>query len=147
MNNLANTLGMLSRERKLTQVDVSRRSGIPQSQISRWISGAQRSITDGHLQALSERVFTRRMDRARILKARMLDVCTGPAAGHVDVVINIGPEDDGKGDAKPSQKLPTKVEESFATLRTACATDPELRAIIQSLARRFKQSKHQAHKS
>ena len=137
MSYLANVLEELREEKKLSQSDISKLSGIPQPQISRWINGEQDWISNDDLDKLSKTVFSNRMQQARLLQARLMDLCIGPAKDMVE--ISIGSSTALREDTTSYKtKLPPKDERAIALIVENMSTDRKLRDMVLALASYYK---------
>ena len=138
MSYLANVLEELRDEKKLSQSDISKLSGIPQPQISRWINGEQDWISNDDLDKFSRTVFANRMEQARLLRARLMDLCIGPAKDMVEISIG-SPARAMREEPPPYKtKLPPKDERAIALIAEHMSTDRKLRDMILGIAGYYK---------
>lgn len=133
MSYLATVLEELREANGLTQSAVSKLSGIPQSQVSRWINGELGSISDDDLIRLSK-VFPKRNEQAQLLRARLMDLCSGPAKDMIEVSITNGTPSLAEDSVPYKTKLPPKDEKALALLREHMSIDRKLRDMVLALA-------------
>lgn len=144
MSYLSTELASVLARRNLKAADLARRSGLSQSMVSRYLNGEQIYISDEDLEKLLIALTDEAQDRARIIAARMRDVCVGP--GSELIRLQIGDKNkplvlhDG-GPMEYQTALPPKVEEAIRVIREAIPRDPDLRDIVMSLARRSQKNK------
>ena len=86
-NHFADELERLLSDKKLSQVDVSSRSSISQSQISKWLRGEQNSINSEQMEALVTAITNDPQEQAAIVRAHLLDEKFGPGANLVEVIV------------------------------------------------------------
>ena len=137
MSYLSTELASILARRKLKGVDLARRSGLSQSMVSRYLNGEQVYISDDDLEKLLIALTDDGNDRARIIAARMRDVCVGPGSEQIKIQIGSGPLIQKNAPLHYETNLPPKVEDALRAIREAIPRDPDLRDIIISLARRL----------
>lgn len=136
MSHFATALNDLMEDAKpenLSQAELSRRSGIPGPQISRWINIPNQYVSDEDFQRLC-RVFTKPSDQANLLRARLLDlISTVDVPGKSLVDIQIGQT--AREESIPYiTKLPPKIDRDVQTIIEHIAKDRLVRDMIASLA-------------
>lgn len=135
MSNFATALDALMVQKNLNQAELSRLSGIPQAQISRFINNPNQWISDDDFERLCE-VFKKLSDQANLVHARLLDhLGTMRVPGSKLVKITIEGESTVKEDSAPYQtKLPPKLDKDVQTIIDHISSDRLVREMISSLA-------------
>lgn len=134
MSYLAETIEALMSERGITKaIEVVRASGVDESAFSRWRNGLQTTISDEDLEKLARGLSPKTEDHARLVAARMRDVCHGPGAELVSVSIE---ERTLREDPHPygSKKLSPTGRKTFDTLAAEYSHDGDLRDVLDGLA-------------
>jgi len=137
MSHFASALNELMKDKELTQAELAKRSGIPQPQISRWINAnpiRTGYIADNDFERLCK-VFVKPLDQARLMRARLFDVCSGPdIAGSKLIEINISGEAIHDAPEPHKTKLPPKLDKDIQTIIEHVTTNRLVREMISSLA-------------
>lgn len=134
MSYLAEEFENLLKENKLRPADVARTSGITEAAISRLRSGAQSYMSSEYLEKIAAAIGSSPMIHARLLRARMLDDCSGPGRDYITIEIRGEKiprlKEDGPAYAI---KLPPKLDAAMRTIAQHLASDTELKNIILGL--------------
>lgn len=139
MSHFASALNQLIDEKKLTQAELSKRSGVPQPQISRWINAEQVRIgwiSDSDFEKLSK-VFSKPFEQATLMRARLQDICSNPKVpGNKLICINIaGAAAEQEQEHLALQtKLPPKLERDLQTIIEHLPGNHLVRDMVSSLA-------------
>jgi transcriptional regulator with XRE-family HTH domain len=133
MSYLATEMARILREREMKPIELSKSSGVTQSQISRLLNGQQVSIADEDFESISTVLGRDPKEQATLLAARMRDVCRGPAADRIK--IQISGEDLIRETPPPyGIKFPPALEQAFAIIHSWVLEDDDVRDIIVGLA-------------
>lgn len=136
MSHFASALSELLEAKKLTQTELSNKSGVAQPQISRWLS-AEGTISDSDFEKICD-VFSKPIDQARLLHARILDVLAPAASipGKRLVQVSILGEELLHEDLAPASKvkLPPKLQRDVDTIVQNIPGNRLVRDMITSLA-------------
>src|SRR5690242_9891303 len=96
MSHLSGELAAVAKKNGIKQIDISRRTDLSVAHVSRIFNGEQVTVTEEDLSKFLAAVAKSPEDRARIIKARMLDVYTGPDADLVEIRLRTKAKDTGK---------------------------------------------------
>lgn len=135
MSYLSHALNELMTEAGIRNVELSRKTKIDQPTISRWRRGEQVSINDEHLQAIAKALTPDPRKQAKLVVARMRDVCYGPGAELVE--IRLAGQTLREEPIHYGTKLPPQLERAFEIIRGNVNHDDDLRDILIALANLF----------
>src|SRR4051812_32424345 len=98
MSHLGIALKRIAEENKREQKEIADAAQVAQSQVSRWFSGLQKTISDPDFAAVLAVITKDPRQRAEIIAARCRDVKIGPGAELVEITVKGKAEKKG---AKP----------------------------------------------
>lgn len=137
MSHFASALNDLMKDKELTQAELAKRSGIPQPQFSRWLNATPIRtgyISDQDFEALCK-VFTKPIDQAHLLRARLLDIAAGPdIEGSKLLDIKVSGEVFQESSTAYKTKLPPKLDKDIQTIIENVTTNRLVREMVSSLA-------------
>lgn len=100
MSHLGQTIKRLRSENRLTQKIIAKKTGLPQSQLSRWESGEISFISPKDLDLLAGALGRTRRQRAEVIAAHLFDECSGSGSELIDILIR-GQEQDAQHETAP----------------------------------------------
>lgn len=118
---------------KLKDIDISKRSGLSPSVISRIRSGKQKALSRKNFAALAAAVTSDRRVQAKLLAASIRDMCDG-LPGWKSIRITVEDANDKPPPVHPIHTLPPSIERAFAVLIKECADDSEWCEIVRLLS-------------
>jgi transcriptional regulator with XRE-family HTH domain len=136
MSYTAEALENLMNTRGISAAQLSDRSGIAESKISRWRRADQVFVSEEDHEALAKVLCENDREAASLLGAQLRDRLHGPGAGLIDVSIAERVLRDAP--VRYGTKLPPDLDEAFEVLRTSVMHDPQLRRILEALADMFR---------
>lgn len=131
MSYFGNALTELLQRKKMTAVRLSELSGVGEPMISRYRNGDQKWISPEDLAALARHASDDPRDRAGLIKAHLLDECTGPGAELLE--ISVRGVQELRDVARTTIPLPAEAEANFAALREWYIKDARVREIVDNL--------------
>jgi len=136
MSHLANELKSIAERHHMIPMDISRATGLPPSHLSRLLNNHTVAVSDEVLEKLKVAVCRTPEERAMMVRARMLDVCSGVGADMIDVQINLN------GRSRPADnamilpvRLDPKVRDAIAWMAKRTIEAPGVGAGLISLAK------------
>lgn len=117
----------------MTAAKLSELSGVGEPMISRYRKGDQKWVSPDDLASLAKAISDDPRDRAGLIKAHLLDECTGPSSELIEIGIRgVGELRDVPGNAA-GIRLRKEAEENFAAIREWYIRDQNVREIVDGL--------------
>ncbi len=145
MSYLSTALTRMAEQKRLTQSDIARASGLSRGFLSRLFSGESGALSDDNFAALLPAFAPDRHAQAEIIAARCRDAKAGvadtPGADLVEISIKkTSGGHDSPLNSQPSSndssvELSAETERAFAWLRSQCPLNPELEKHLVGYAR------------
>jgi DNA-binding Xre family transcriptional regulator len=133
MSHFSRKLEDLLAQKDCRPADLSRKTGISQPQISKWLNGAQTWISQEDLTRICKSLTDDPVEQAELVAAHCRDECYGPAAHLVQIDVSGG----ALREESPAYRvqLPRKLDHALDVIRNHLPRDKDLRDIMLSLAR------------
>lgn len=122
-------------------VQLAELSGIAQSTVSRLVSGEQPWVSPEDLATISKTLTDNSSEQAELLRAHLLDECTGPAAKLIE--ISYSGHQLRELPVAYQVNLPDELERHMATIREYVIKDKNVREIIEGLGELLRNSEGQ----
>ena len=135
MSYFSNAVQRCAERRQLNQSDLSKRSGVSNSHISRLYSGESRDLSDANFAGLLSAFATDPAAQAEIIAARCMDVreiarfAKAPGADLVEIATRQpqrAAAENAKSSKLPMVELSHETERAFEWLRSQCPLNPDL---------------------
>ncbi len=139
MSHIAYAIKNLLQEKGKTAAELARSSGIPESQISRFLSGSQIWVSPKGIADLTNGFHPNKGEaknkvHAQLLHAHLLDEAAGPGAKYITISLSekVAPEPDSPKSATPI--LPPHLQENLDLISQHISTNKHVRALVESIA-------------
>ena len=136
MSHLANEVKAIAERHHMIPMDISRVTGLPPSHLSRFFNNKQAYVSDETMEKLKAAVCRTNEERAMLVRARMLDACTGVGSEFVEVNINLG------GRPRPAEnaiilpvRLDPKIHDLISWFASKAIEQPTISAGLVALAK------------
>lgn len=128
MSKFGTTLKALMEQNHRSAAELSRITGINQSSFSRWIKGDQGSIALADFERVAPAVSSAPEQQAQLLRALLLDNCSGPGSDLLEITIRNAPAE------LHDIPMPTGLKDALAALGDWAKDDDEVRQVVTHLA-------------
>lgn len=125
MSYFGDKLQALMETNKVTGMDITRATKINSSQVSRWISGENKHVSEKDMGLVARTACKTKIERAELIAAYLKDKRYGPGADLVEITVLTAPA------AKPAA---TRNDRLFDYLRQAAIEKPMIKKLLLNLA-------------
>lgn len=133
MSHLSNELAAVAQKNGILQIEVTNKTGLSVAHVSRIFNAKQTTITDDDLEKFISVVARSTEDRARLIRARMLDAYTGPGAELVEIRLKAGASKEKE--SWPKVSIDPGIKAAFVYLYRLVPKNPLVGQSILQMAR------------